>query len=61
MKTNKIFWELVSQNLYNNPEDLGFDFEPEMSPEEKFKLQVEESQSGILTCSDLELLWFYLR
>ena len=59
MKHNKIFWELVSQNFYNNPEDRGFDLEPEMSPEEKFKLRVERLQSGILTCSDLELLWFY--
>ena len=54
--TNKMFWEMISHNFYNNIAG-GLDLEPVMNPEEKFKLQAEEAQNGILSCGDLELLW----
>ena len=55
---NKLFWGIVSHNFYENSEE-GFDLESEMNPVEKFKIRVEEAQSGIMTCDDLELLWFF--
>jgi hypothetical protein len=74
MYTNKTFWEIVSQSFYDvevkeswslkNAFDLqeelsGFDLEEELNPEQKLFMRMQEAQNGIMSCSDLELIWFH--
>jgi hypothetical protein len=64
MYTNKTFWEIVSQSFYDIEvkefwhQEIEFDLEEELNPEQKLFMRMQEAQNGIASCSDLELIWF---
>jgi hypothetical protein len=64
MNINKTFWEVISQSFYDIQvkefwhQEIEFDLEEELNPEEKLKIRMKEALSGIMSCSDLELMWF---
>jgi hypothetical protein len=65
MYTNKTFWEIVSQSFYDIEvkefwhQEIEFDLEEELNPEQKLFMRMQEAQNGIMSCSDLELIWFH--